>query len=973
MALMPPQDHLADARQDSSGLDELVFECLERMDSEGPRALAEICAAHPEHAAALSARLHRLKISGLVESTGDPDTFPEQLDEFRLERRLGRGGMGVVYVARQTSLGRDVALKLIRPEQLYFPGARERFRREVEAVARLAHPGIVPVYTVGEAQGIPYFAMELVSGASLEELLAAFRGRAPDQISGRDLFDLVTRLARERGSPQAGSPSERVFASGWTQACLWIARELAQALEHAHQRGVLHRDIKPSNVMLTPGGRTLLLDFGLASAEGAGRLTRTGSQAGSLPYMAPEQVRGESASVDARTDVYGLGVTLYEMLALAAPFRGRDSAELSKSILDARPQRLRARIHGLPSDVETVVAAAMAPERERRYASAADLARDLSNLLEHRPIQARPAGVRVRTLRWAQRRPAAATALVLGLTIVLGGPTAFGLQQRVAAREQQRLNEELESQRDEALAQHRRAEANFLKALEAVDSMLTSVGDSRLEDVPRAAEVRRELLEQALAFYQGFLADRPEDPRLAREVVLAELRCARVFSLLGRFAQAEQAFATARADLASGRAAFEPVERALLGGEAARGMARLQLDSDRSALAEATLREALGELDAVRAQENSQAQSLRATLRGLLAEVLAVTGRKAESEAELVTQRDELELLVDGPDATAPQRLDLAHTLTSLGAGYLAEGRRDEALSAFLRALELFESLALAQADDVSLQADIARAHIQLAQAGSEEGQAWIEGHVSAALAALEPLSLDFPELPRLSLDLSAALVASGFERYESGDFAGALEADERACKLLARLVEGHPTVAEYRGALARAESNLYAVHLQLGQFQQALECLDRADLELARCLDSEPGRPELVETQTVLRINRGYALLELGRHREAVEAVTPLPDWPRWREHMGAAVVCVRALECLSEDVALDGAELAALEQRYVARALELLERGVELGFDDLEDLRDSPTWTALHGLSEFEALVEVVQARPRTQPRTQ
>ena len=969
----PTQDRPADAAVDPEGLDELVFECLERMEFMGPRALAEVCAEHPEHAAALSARLHQLKLTGLVETDGNLDTFPEQLGEFRLEKRLGRGGMGVVYVARQTSLGRDVALKLIRPDQLYFPGARERFRREVEVVARLAHPGIVPVYTVGEDQGIPYFAMELVAGASLEEVLTAFRGRTPAQLSGRALFDLVSHLARERGSSEAGNPAERIFASGWTQACLWIARELAQALEHAHQRGVLHRDIKPSNVMLTPGGRALLLDFGLASAEGAGRLTRTGSQAGSLPYMAPEQVRGESASVDARTDVYGLGVTLYEMLALVAPFRGQGSAELTKSILEARPQRLRARVSGLAADVETVVATAMAPERERRYATAADLARDLSNLLERRPIQARPAGVRVRTLRWAQRRPAAATALVLCLTIALGGPTAFGLQQRVAAREQLRLNRELTLQREEARAQARRAEANFDKALEAVDAMLTSVGDSRLKDVPRAAAVRRELLEQALAFYQGFQADHPDDPHLAREVVRADLRCARVLALLGRFSEAEQAFAAAHADLASGRVAFEPAERALLEGEAARGMARLQLDSDRSAMAETTLREALRALDEAPAHEGVHAPGLRAELHGLLAEVLAATGRQAESEAELVSQRDELELLVERPDATPAQRLVLAHTLTNLGTGYATNGLWDEAQSAFLRALELYEPLALEQAGDVSLQGYIARTHLHLAEAGSEESPDWIEGHVAAALAVLEPLSLDFPELPRLSMDLSAALSALGFVRYGNGDFEGARKAGERACQLLVKLVEGHPTVAEYRAALAGAESNLYAAYLQLGRFQQALECLDRADIELARCLESGPDRPELVEVQTVLRVNRGYALLELARHREAVEAVTPLPDWPRWPEHMSAAVVCVRALDLLDEDASLAGKEAAALEERYVARALELLERGVELGFDDLDDLRDGPTWTALHGLPDFEALVEDLQEHGRGHPQAQ
>src|SRR4030095_13383752 len=168
------------------------------------------------------------------------------LGEFRLLRKLGGGGMGLVFLAEQSSLGRRVALKLIRPEHVYFPGARERFRREVEAVARLAHPSIVPVFTVGEDNGLPYFAMEHVEGSSLAEILHAIGDRPPASLTGRSLSEAIAERASERGEgapadASASSFDARMFSGSWVESCLRIARQIAEALEHAHLRGVLHR------------------------------------------------------------------------------------------------------------------------------------------------------------------------------------------------------------------------------------------------------------------------------------------------------------------------------------------------------------------------------------------------------------------------------------------------------------------------------------------------------------------------------------------------------------------------------------------------------------------------------------------------------------------------------------------------------------------------------------------------------------
>ncbi len=511
-------------------LNELVERCLAAMEQEGAPALERLCALHPNEASALRRRVALLQGFGLAgdaaadaEPAADPP-IPKRLGDFELLERIGAGGMGVVYRARQLSLGREVALKVVRPDQLHVGTARTRFRREVEAIARLQHPGIVPIHAVGESDGLPWFAMELLTGASIAQVVRALHGRAPAELSGADFAAAVADVVRGGSGGAGGAPGAAVesadvahgwlFAGTWSDVCLRVARQVADALAHAHGRGVLHRDVKPSNILVTPTGRVVLVDFGLASTGDVSELTKSGSALGSLPYMSPEQLRGEWANVDERSDLWSLGITLHELLMLELPWRETTEHAMREAIVAGRRIAPRERNPAVPRDVETVVLAATDLDRARRYARATDLARDLDNALTGRPIEARRVGTFGRLIRWARREPAQAATAALALLIGVGGPIAYAEIQRRASTRLHEANLQIR-------AEQTRAEGHFRHALGVLSSMLAPVTDDAFADEPESDPIRRATLERALALYESFPAEDAGDFELRRALAQA--------------------------------------------------------------------------------------------------------------------------------------------------------------------------------------------------------------------------------------------------------------------------------------------------------------------------------------------------------------------------------------------------------------------------------------------------------------------
>ena len=329
-----------------------------------------------------AACLTDLEGAGVVESVSSGGPAWSVLGDCELHEEIGRGGMGVVYRARQRRLGRWVAVKVLRGGEFAGGEARERFKAEAENAARLQHPGIVAVHDFGEEQGVCWISMELIAGRNLEE-------------ATRHL-PLPARMAAE---------------------CL---RSVALAVQHAHEAGVLHRDLKPSNIIMDPEGAPHIADFGIARrVEGTGGLTRSGQLLGSPGFTAPEQaLRGEA---DARTDVYGLGALLYSILTSRPPFQGPTAESLLVQLRDADPLPPRRLNPSVPRDLETIALKCLAREPARRYATAQAVADDLTAFLEGRPIQARPVSALEKAWRWCRRRPALAGALAFALLALVSG------------------------------------------------------------------------------------------------------------------------------------------------------------------------------------------------------------------------------------------------------------------------------------------------------------------------------------------------------------------------------------------------------------------------------------------------------------------------------------------------------------------------------------------------------------------------
>jgi serine/threonine protein kinase len=914
----------------------------------GPRPAA---APGPDEGGALAADfLQRLKTCPMPRP--EPPAPSEVLAPpgYELLGTLGRGGMAVVYKARQRSLNRLVALKMIPAGARAGPDELARFRTEAEAVAGLQHPNIVQIYEVGEHGGCPYFSLEFVDGGSLDAKLA--------------------------GAPQPPPAAAR------------LAETVARAVHYAHGKGVVHRDLKPANVLLTADGVPKVTDFGLAKRLAGpgpgpdGERTQTGVILGTPSYMAPEQAEGRPGDVGAPADVYALGALLYELLTGRPPFRGPSPLETLRQVRFEEPVAPGRLQPGVPRDLETICLKCLRKEPEKRYPDAEALAEDLRRFLAREPIRARPTPRWERALKWARRRPAAAAlVLVSGLAVLT---LAAGLSWHLSR---------LRSERDYA-------ERNFRRARRAVDEMLTEVAQEHLAAEPRAEGKRRVLLEKALGFYQEFLREKRDDPAVRKETALAARRVGDIQRLLGRFDPALDAYHRA-ADLLGPLAADFPGEpvyaEALADCHNFRGEALRQTGRPREA-ADA-YQEALRLQDALVARFPAEPDYRMERARtdynlGILAKD---TNQLADAEAALRRSVEELEdLAASHPDVPA-YRQHLARSYLNLGPVLRRTGPPLPAEHRYGRAIYLLNRLAERDPDNRDYRHELGVARNNLGNLLADTDPDRAEAEHAAAVRLFTGLTGESPEVPVYQQELANScnslgnvlalktllplpargagmagcagspagaapflVVATTLVGSARKNLPEAQSAYERAEGVLARLARDHPGVPEYQGDLGMTLGNLGWVLTEQRRWPEARARLERAVASLRKAVKPRPPNPAYQEALRNQYQTLAETALRLGDHAAAAAAAAALPEvWDdRGLDYYYAACFVARCVP-LAED--------AGVRQGYARLAVRLLRAAVARGvpgglrLPDLEKTNLKPL-----GPQAVAALAELDAGRP-------
>jgi serine/threonine protein kinase/Tfp pilus assembly protein PilF len=881
----------------------------------GPRPdRQQFLARHPDIAQALAGCLDGLEfVHGAAPQLSHPapgrppapgaDLQPEgPLGDFRIVREVGRGGMGVVYEAVQISLGRRVALKVLPFAAALDPRQLQRFKHEAQAAGQLHHTNIVPVYAVGCERGVHYYAMQFIDGPSLAQLIRALRQRAgreadPADPAGPLADELASgRWAPPRGNPgdpppaedaPAAPPSAAAAAPTVTQPAGGLSTEpstrspaffrtvaqlgvqAALALEHAHQMGVLHRDVKPANLLLDPRSQLWVTDFGLARFHGEASLTLSGDLLGTLRYMSPEQALAQRGMVDQRSDVYSLGVTLYELLTLEPACRGGDRQEVLRQLERQEPRPPRQLNPAVPKDLETVVLKALAKEPAGRYGTAQELADDLRRFLEDRPVRARRPTLVQRATKWSRRHRTVVGAAALILLLAMVGLVVSNV---LILREQTRA----EAQRQRAEAQRQRAEANYRKARDAVDQMLAEVGHKWLANVPQMEPVRRKLLERALAFYEGFLEERGTDPALRQETGRAYRRVGDIRVLLGEHALAEGAYGAALevlGGLVADRPAVPEYRHEL--AQSHNNLANLLQETGRLEAGAEAVRQSLALLEKLAAEcpaEPTYRQDL-ATAHNNLGDLLQQTGRPEAGE-EAVRQALALrEKLAAEFPALPAYRWELAQSHNNLGNLLQQTGRVRAAEEALRRALALQEELAAAFPAVPSYRHELARSHNNLGHLQQQAGRPQAaEAAYHQAVALQQKLTAAFPAVPAYRRDLAISHTNLGNLLRDTSRPEAAEAAHRQALALHQKLAAAFPAVPAYRQDVARSHNNLGNLLRETGRPGAAEEAYRQALALREKSVAEFPAVPAYRQDLAQSHSNLGILLRETGRP-EAAEA----------------------------------------------------------------------------------------------------
>jgi serine/threonine protein kinase len=958
---------------------DLVDEIAERVQAGEAVDVEAYLAAYPGHADRLRQLLPAVEalagfgssaIAG--EASGPPGQSafdPEQrrLGDFRIIREVGRGGMGVVYEAEQISLGRRVALKVLPFAAALDAKLLRRFQNEAQAAAHLHHTNIVPVFGVGCERGIHFYAMQLIDGRTLAAVIRELR-----QLAGLEGGDGAASAAARLASPLLPSPKapgtqtltqpmaalsteHAVKSAAFFRAVAQLGVQAAEALEYAHQLGVVHRDIKPANLLVDGRGNPWITDFGLARFHHDSGLTMTGDLLGTLRYMSPEQALAEHSLVDHRTDIYSLGATVYELLALVPSCPGRDRQEVLRQIEREEPRPLGRLQPTIPADLETIVLKALAKDPEGRYATAQELADDLRRFLEDKPIQARRPTPLQRARKWVRRHQGMVMTAGVATVIVLLTVVALVVGILRVKEEQRRREKEHET----ALAAQKRAEESYRLAREALDECVTRVWEDARGQSGQVEGLWRVVLQTQSHFYERFVQLHSDEPNFQAERGRAFLGLGTVTHLLGTRGEAMAAYEQALRLFATLVHEHPEVPRYrvwLARTHYKRGV--MYLETGRQGEAEQALQEALPLHKVLVTDHRSGPESRKDLLSTycLLGVVYQQTRRPKEAEA---AYREAValgrNLVRDYPTVPDHQGL-LVGSNNNLATLYMKTGRLPEAEHVFQESRTLGEILVKAYPKIPGYRAALAGTYNNLFRVYQNTDRLReAEQALREALALKQVLVRDHPLVTSYAADLGVTQRALGELAHQNGRPEAALDWFAQAIATLEAVLTKEPRHAKAREFLGDTYQYRFDVVNEMGRYAESLHDSD----QILKLLEGSPNRD-------VFRLDRAVTLARLQRHAEATAEAEDLLGFSQ----SSAARLCKLALVHALSAAAARATDRPHAEQ-YATRAVQLLRQAVARGYKNIEALKEDADFDALRQRPDFQRLlVELEQSRESDHP---
>lgn len=856
-----------------------------------------------------------------------------------------KGGFGQVWLARDSRLNRDVALKELLPDRTHEMKVVQGFLKEAQVTAQLEHPNIVPVYQFAAAgeTGQPYYTMKMVRGQTLDDAIADdHNGSSRDPLRRRRLLNAFTAVC--------------------------------YAIAYAHSRGVVHRDLKPQNIVLGDFGEVIVLDWGLAKLVGEPELdasptksdgddtksisvsgdvdatkTQAGQVMGTPGYMAPEQAAGDVNRIDAKTDVYALGCILFCILTGKPPHRNKDVIKLLLSIIDGPAPQVRQLEPRASAALNAITAKAMAKSPDDRYANAADLAHDVERWLADEPVSAYREPLPTRMLRWAKRhKPVVAATGALLMTTTIGLLISTILIRGEQQRTQAALNQ---------------AESNFRTSMAAVEEMLKQVGQEDLKNVPQMEQVRQDLLEKALQFYRGFLKEKPRDPALRFEMARTYYQVGRILQILERHDEAATEYRHAMSlceELAT--AAPEPAkyrrQSAVISidlGETQRLTGQTEDAQQSYTGAEVRLRELLAKDDLDNeSQFNDRRELARAVFnRGIL---LHEANQPAEAQAAFTQAADLLgeNVALRPDDENSLQQL--ARVFINLGSLLKDIGQPAEAEATYQKAIQRYQRLIEISPSSRNYREELAVAHTNLGNLLLTVDKRTTDAVAAfeTSLELIEKLATESPNVPNYQNQWARTLNSLG-SVFLSTDRERAERRWRESLEIYRRLTKDYPRRAEYQSMHGAAAGNLgYALMLD-DDFSPAVAILEEAIEHQLEALKINPDNASYQQFLT----NQFRALTELWLKQGDLEKASRTANriaespWATWQDTYRAARYTARCVALAS-----DAGDPQAAEQ-YAIQTIALLQASIDTGFAQLDQLQKQAEFEPLREHADFKALL--------------